>query len=251
MYHQFMEFAQIDITKEPMEVFPTTHYMMGGVRVDADTAGSTVPGLFAAGEAAAGLHGANRLGGNSLSDLLVFGMRAGLGAAQYANELRDNTLKIDDVDLEKAAQEMLQPFENAEGENPYTVHQALQEVMGSYVGVFRTKEKIQDGIEEIQVLKDRASQLRIEGSRMFNPGWHLCKDLKSMLIVSEAIAKCALQREESRGAHSRVDFPKYDDEKWGKVNSVISKDNGTMKISTSPLPQMPEELRQIVEGGHK
>jgi len=251
MYHQFMEFAEIDITKEPMEVFPTTHYMMGGVRVDADTAGSTVPGLFAAGEAAAGLHGANRLGGNSLSDLLVFGMRAGLGAAQYANELRDNTLKIDDVHLEKAAQEMLQPFENAEGENPYTVHQALQEVMGSYVGVFRTKEKIQDGIEEIQVLKDRASQLRIEGSRMFNPGWHLCKDLKSMLIVSEAIAKCALQREESRGAHSRVDFPKYDDEKWGKVNSVISKDNGTMKISTSPLPQMPEELRKIVEGGHK
>ena len=251
MYHQFMEFAQIDITKEPMEVFPTTHYMMGGVRVDADTAGSTVPGLFAAGEAAAGLHGANRLGGNSLSDLLVFGMRAGLGAAQYANELRDNTLKIDDVHLEKAAQEMLQPFENAEGENPYTVHQALQEVMGSYVGVFRTKEKLQDGIEEIQVLKDRASQLRIEGSRMYNPGWHLCKDLKSMLIVSEAIAKCALQREESRGAHSRVDFPKYNDEKWGKVNSVISKDNGTMKISTSPLPQMPEELRQIVEGGHK
>lgn len=251
MYHQFMEFAEIDITKEPMEVFPTTHYMMGGVRVDADTTGSTVPGLFAAGEAAGGMHGANRLGGNSLSDLLVFGRRAGLGAAQYANELRDNTLKIDDVDLEKAAQEMLQPFENAEGENPYTVHQALQEVMGSYVGVFRTKEKIQDGIEEIQVLKDRASQLRIEGSRMFNPGWHLCKDLKSMLIVSEAIAKCALQREESRGAHSRVDFPKADNEKWGKVNSVISKDNGTMKISTSPLPQMPEELRQIVEGGHK
>jgi len=251
MYHQFMEFAEIDITKEPMEVFPTTHYMMGGVRVDADTTGSTVPGLFAAGEAAGGMHGANRLGGNSLSDLLVFGRRAGLGAAQYANELRDNTLKIDDVDLEKAAQEMLQPFENAEGENPYTVHQALQEVMGSYVGVFRTKEKLQDGLEEIQVLKDRASQLRIEGSRMYNPGWHLCKDLKSMLIVSEAIAKCALQREESRGAHSRVDFPNYDNEKWGTVNSVISRDNGTMKIGTSPLPQMPEELRQIVEGGHK
>jgi len=251
MYHQFMEFAEIDITKEPMEVFPTTHYMMGGVRVDADTTGSTVPGLFAAGEVAAGLHGANRLGGNSLSDLLVFGKRAGLGAAQYANELRDNTLKIDDIELEKAAQEMLRPFENSEGENPYTVHQALQETMGTYIGVFRTKEKIADGLEEIQVLKDRASQLRIEGSRMFNPGWHLCKDLKSMLIVSEAIAKSALQREESRGAHSRVDFPKYDNEKWGNVNSVISKDNGTMKIGTSPLPQMPEELRKIVEGGHK
>ncbi len=251
MYHQFMEFAEIDITKEPMEVFPTTHYMMGGVRVDADTTGSTVPGLFAAGEVAAGLHGANRLGGNSLSDLLVFGKRAGLGAAQYANELRDNTLKIDDIELENAAQEMLRPFENSEGENPYTVHQALQETMGTYIGVFRTKEKIADGLEEIQVLKDRASQLRIEGSRMFNPGWHLCKDLKSMLIVSEAIAKSALQREESRGAHSRVDFPKYDNEKWANVNSVISKDNGTMKIGTSPLPQMPEELRKIVEGGHK
>jgi succinate dehydrogenase / fumarate reductase flavoprotein subunit len=251
MYHQFMEFAEIDITKEPMEVFPTTHYMMGGVRVDADTTGSTVPGLFAAGEVAGGMHGANRLGGNSLSDLLVFGRRAGLGAAQYANELRDNTLKIDDIDLEKAAKEMLRPFENSEGENPYTVHQALQEAMGTYIGVFRTREKIADGLEEIQVLKDRASQLRIEGSRMFNPGWHLCKDLKSMLIVSEAIAKSALQREESRGAHSRVDFPKYDNEKWGNVNSVISKDNGTMKIGTSPLPQMPEELRKIVEGGHK
>src|SRR3990167_4208882 len=182
MYHQFMEFAEIDITKEPMEVFPTTHYMMGGVRVDADTTGSTVPGLFAAGEVAAGLHGANRLGGNSLSDLLVFGRRAGLGAAQYANELRDNTLKIDDIDLEKAVQEMLRPFQNAEGENPYTVHQALQETMSSYVGVFRTKEKLAEGLEEIQVLKDRASQLRIEGSRMFNPGWHLCKDLKSTLL---------------------------------------------------------------------
>lgn len=251
MYHQFMEFAEIDITKEPMEVFPTTHYMMGGVRVDADTTGSTVPGLFAAGEVAGGMHGANRLGGNSLSDLLVFGRRAGLGAAQYANELRDNALKIDDVDLEKAAQEMLRPFENAEGENPYTVHQALQEAMSSYVGVFRTKEKLAEGLEELQVLKDRASQMRIEGSRMYNPGWHLCKDLKSMLVVSEAIAKSAHQREESRGAHSRVDFPKYDNEKWANVNSVISKDNGTMKIGTSPLPQMPEELRKIVEGGHK
>jgi succinate dehydrogenase / fumarate reductase flavoprotein subunit len=251
MYHQFMEFAEIDITKEPMEVFPTTHYMMGGVRVDADTTGSTVPGLFAAGEVAGGMHGANRLGGNSLSDLLVFGRRAGLGAAQYANELRDNTLKIDDVDLEKAAQEMLLPFESAEGENPYTVHQDLQETMGSYVGVFRIKDKLADGIEELQVLKERASSLKVEGSRMYNPGWHLCKDLKSMLIVSEAIARCAHQREESRGAHSRVDFPDSDKEKWGKLNSVISKDNGNMKLGTSPLAEMPEELKKIVEGGFK
>jgi succinate dehydrogenase / fumarate reductase flavoprotein subunit len=142
-------------------------------------------------------------------------------------------------------------FENEEGENPYTVHQELQEVMGSYIGVFRIKDKMEEGLQELQVLKERASQLKIEGSRMYNPGWHLCKDLKSMLTVSEAIASCALQREESRGAHSRVDFPKADNEKWGKVNSVVSKDNGSMKISTSPLPQMPEELRKIVEGGHK
>ncbi len=250
MYHQFKEFAEIDITKEPMEVFPTTHYVMGGVRVDAETAGSTVPGLFAAGEVAGGMHGANRLGGNSLSDLLVFGRRAGMGAADYANEISDNSLNINDTQVEEAVKEMLEPFENPEGENPYTIHQALQEAMGEYVGVFRTHEKISEGVEELEILKERAVTLKIEGSRMYNPGWHLCKDLRSMLIVSEAIARCALQREESRGAHSRVDFPEYD-EKWGKVNSVISKDNGNMKIDTSPLPEMPEELKRIVDGGYK
>ena len=251
MYHQFKEFAEIDITKEPMEVFPTTHYVMGGVRVDAETAGSTVPGLFAAGEVAAGMHGANRLGGNSLSDLLVFGKRAGAGAVEYANEISDNSLNIDDSAIEEAVKEMLEPFENPRGENPYTIHQALQDAMGEYVGVFRTKEKISEGIEELEILKERAVTLKIEGSRIYNPGWHLCKDLKSMLIVSEALARCALQREESRGAHSRVDFPDYDEEKWGKVNSVISKDNGNMKISTSPLAQMPAELKSIVDGGYK
>jgi len=251
MYHQFMEFAEIDITKEPMEVYPTTHYIMGGVRVDAESCVSTVPGLFACGEVAGGMHGANRLGGNSLSDLLVFGKRTGAGAAEYASKIRDNELKINDGELESAAKDMLTPFENAEGENPYTVHQALQDAMGDYVGVFRTEEKLHEGIEEIHILKERASQLKIEGSRMYNPGWHLCKDLKSMLIVSEAIARCAHKREESRGAHSRVDFPEYNDEKWGTVNSVISKDNGDMKFSTSPLPQMPEELKRIVEGDYK
>ena len=251
MYHQFKEFAEIDITKEPMEVFPTTHYVMGGVRVDAETAGSTVPGLFAAGEVAGGMHGANRLGGNSLSDLLVFGRRAGMGAADYANEINDNSLNIDDTEIDKAVKEMLEPFENPEGENPYSIHQALQDAMGEYVGVFRTHEKISEGVEELEILKERAVTLKIEGSRIYNPGWHLCKDLKSMLIVSEAIARCALQREESRGAHSRVDFPDYDEEKWGKVNSVISKDNGNMKIGTSPLPEMPAELKSIVDGGYK
>jgi succinate dehydrogenase / fumarate reductase flavoprotein subunit len=251
MYHQFKEFAEIDITKEPMEVFPTTHYMMGGVRVNPETEESTVNGLFACGEVAGGMHGANRLGGNSLSDLLVFGKRAGAGAADYASKINDNQLKINDDDLNSAVKEMLAPFENPEGENPYAVHQALQETMGDYIGVFRTKDKLHEGIEEIHVLKERASELKIEGSRMYNPGWHLCKDLKSMLIVSEAIARCAHQREESRGAHSRVDFPKYNDEVWGKVNSVISIENGEMKLGTSPLPQMPEELKKIVEGGYK
>ena len=147
---------------------------------------------------------------------------------------------------------MLIPFENAEGENPYTVHQDLQDAMGDFVGVFRTKDKLHEGIEEVNILKERASQLKIEGSRMFNPGWHLCKDLKSMLIVSEAIARCAHQREESRGAQSRVDFPKYNDEVWGTVNSVITKNSdGSMDLGTSPLPQMPEELKKIVEGGYK
>ncbi|MEM7009710.1 MAG: fumarate reductase/succinate dehydrogenase flavoprotein subunit, partial [Thermodesulfobacteriota bacterium] len=162
-----------------------------------------------------------------------------------------NAVNIDDVEIKKATDEMLEPYSNEQGENPYTIHHALQDIMGEFVGVFRTKEKLHEGIEEIEVLKERAQVLKIEGTRMYNPGWHLCKDLKSMLIVSEAIARCAHQREESRGAHSRVDFPGYDDEKWGTVNSVISKDNGNMRISTSPLPQMPDELKKIVEGGYK
>jgi len=245
MYHQFLEFADIDITKDPMEVGPTTHYMMGGVRVQAENGASTVPGLFAAGEVAGGMHGANRLGGNSLSDLLVFGRRAGWGAAQYANEINGNSLKIDEDELDQAAREMLQPFENAHGENPYTVHHSLQDVMQNYFGVFRNEDGLKEGLVKLQELKERASHLKIEGSRLYNPGWHLCRDLKSMLIVSEAIAKSALQRQESRGAHSRVDYPSTNDEKWGKVNSVISKDGDSMKIGVSPLPEMPEELKRL------
>ncbi len=249
MYHQFMEFAEIDITKDPMEVFPTTHYVMGGVRVDAETTGTTVPGLFAAGEVAGGMHGANRLGGNSLSDLLVFGCRAGAGASDYANEIGDNTLKINEEDIDRASKEMQEPFQNEDGENPYTLHQALQDAMGDFVGVFRTHEKISEGVQQIDILKERATKLKVEGSRLFNPGWHLSRDLKSMLIVSEAIARCALQREESRGAHSRVDFPDPDDDKWGTVNSVVSKNGDGMNISTSQLPQMPEELKRLFDGG--
>jgi succinate dehydrogenase / fumarate reductase flavoprotein subunit len=244
MYHQFLELADVDITKMPMEVGPTTHYIMGGVRVDPENGASTVPGLFAAGEVAGGMHGANRLGGNSLSDLLVFGRRAGWGAAEYAKEIGDNTLKINEEDIEKAARELLQPFENADGANPYIVHQTLQETMQDYFGVFRVEDGLKKGLEELEKIKRTASRLKIEGSRLFNPGWHLCADLKSMLIVSEAIAKSALFRKESRGAHSRVDYPESDPE-WGKYNTVIWREGEEMKVGRRPVPEMPDELKQL------
>lgn len=245
MYHQFLELADVDITQVPMEVGPTVHYIMGGVRVDAERGASTVPGLFAAGEVAGGMHGANRLGGNSLSDLLVFGRRAGLGAAEYAKEISDNSLRINDEEVEIAAKELLQPFENTEGVNPYSVHQSLQDTMQNYFGVFRIEDGLREGLVELERLKDHLTHLKIEGSRLYNPGWHLCRDLRSMFIVSEAIARSALQRKESRGAHSRVDYPDTDNPQWGKVNSVIWKDGDEMKIGTRPVPEMPEELKQL------
>ena len=243
MYHQFMDFADIDITKGPMEVFPTTHYVMGGVKVDGETCSSTVSGLFAAGEVAGGMHGANRLGGNSLSDLLVFGKRAGAGAAAYASG--KSHVSVPTELLEGFASELHEPFNNTQGENPYTIHQDLQDVMQRYIGVFRTEETISTGIELIEKLKQRARTLKIEGSIMFNPGWHLCRDLKSMLIVSEALARCALAREESRGAHSRVDYPESDDEVWGRLNSVVALKNDVMDVGTRPITQMPEEFSKM------
>lgn len=243
MYHQFMEFADIDITEAPMEVFPTTHYVMGGVAVDAETCSSRVPGLFAAGEVAGGMHGANRLGGNSLSDLLVFGRRAGLGAADYAGGKSHGNVPAEAVD--GFARELLEPFGNESGENPYVLQQDLQDVMQRYIGVFRTRENIEKGIEEIEKLKERSRTLKIEGSVMFNPGWHLCRDLKSMLTVSEALARCALEREESRGAHSRVDFPESDDSRWGRVNSVVSRKGDSMEVGTRSIGEMPEELSKL------
>ncbi len=244
MYHQFMEFADIDITKAPMEVFPTTHYVMGGVKVDGETCASRVPGLFAAGEVAGGMHGANRLGGNSLSDLLVFGKRAGAGAADYANSASQG--QVDSHVVDKYAQDLHKPFANTQGENPYAVHQDLQDTMQRYIGVFRTEENIQKGIEEIEKLKERAKTLKIEGSVMFNPGWHLCRDLLSMLTVSEALARCALERKESRGAHSRVDYPSSDDAIWGKQNSIVVRNqDGTMEVSVRPTGQMPLELSNL------
>ncbi len=243
MYHQFKELADVDITKGPMEVGPTCHYMMGGIRVDAETAKSSVAGLFAAGEAAAGLHGANRLGGNSLSDLLVFGRRAGLAAAEHAKQI--STTGVDSGQIEEAAHEMLAPFERKDGESPYTVHRDLQETMQNLVGIFRNKEDLLRALEELEKLKERAGRLSVEGSRLFNPGWHLAQDLKAMLTVSEAVTRSALAREESRGAHSRIDHPGVDST-WGTKNNVIVREGSAMTLRQSLVPELPGELKQLV-----
>lgn len=243
MYHQFRELADVDITAGPMEVGPTCHYMMGGIRVEAETSQATVPGLFAVGEAAAGLHGSNRLGGNSLSDLLVFGRRAGMAAAEHARGA--GSISIDPAQVDEAAREMVAPFERAGGESPYQIHHDLQQAMQKYVGIFRDAEDLKVGLAEIQKLKERAARVRVEGSRLFNPGWHLARDLRSMLIVSEAIALSAIERKESRGAHSRIDFPKYD-EQWGKQNNIISRDGDMMRLTQEPTPEVPDELKQIL-----
>jgi len=243
MYHQFKELADVDITKGPMEVGPTCHYVMGGIRVDAETAQSTLPGLFAAGEAAAGLHGANRLGGNSLSDLLVFGRRAGLAAAKYAKDVSAPTL--DPAQIDAAEREALAPFQRHGGENPYAIHRDLQTTMQSLVGIFRTREDVQKALGELGKLKERWSHTSVEGSRMFNPGWHLALDLKSMLTISEAVAKSALVREESRGAHSRIDFPELSAE-WGTKNNIIFRSGAEMGLRQDTRPEMPAELKQIL-----
>ncbi len=243
MYHQFKELADVDITKGPMEVGPTCHYVMGGIRVDAETGQATVPGLFAAGEAAAGLHGANRLGGNSLSDLIVFGRRAGLAAAQHAKKTSAPTL--DGSQIDQAAREVLAPLERNEGESPYTVHHDLQEVMQNLVGIFRTDEDLRKALAELEKLKARAARIKVEGSRLFNPGWHLSRDLQCMLTISEACTRAALARKESRGAHSRIDFPKTEDS-WAKINHVIAKKNGAMTLTEAPKPELPAELAQLL-----
>jgi succinate dehydrogenase / fumarate reductase flavoprotein subunit len=244
MYHQFLELADVDITQTPMEVGPTCHYMMGGIKVEADTAESTVPGLFAAGEAAAGLHGSNRLGGNSLSDLLVFGRRAGLAAAEHARKVQAPIIDADQV--REAEREMLAPFERTDGESPYDVHRDLQDAMQKNVGIFRVEEDLQVGLSEIEKLRERAARVRVDGSRLFNPGWHLARDLTSMLTVTKAVALSAAARKESRGAHSRIDYPEYDDA-WGRQNNLISRDGEEMRIRQSPTGEMPDELKQIME----
>jgi len=243
MYHQFKELADVDITKGPMEVGPTCHYMMGGIRVEAETAQSSVPGLFAAGEAAAGLHGANRLGGNSLSDLLVFGRRAGLAAAAHASKV--SYAAINSAQIEESEKELLAPFANTGGESPYAVHRDLQVVMQDLVGIYRTEQDLMKALGELEKLSDRAAKCGVEGTRMFNPGWHLSRELKSMLLISEAVARAALARRESRGAHSRIDYPNLD-ETWGKKNNIIVQDGGTMTRRESPTSPMPADLQEIV-----
>jgi succinate dehydrogenase / fumarate reductase flavoprotein subunit len=243
MYHQFKELADVDITKQPMEVGPTCHYMMGGIRVGAEDGAASIPGLFAAGEAAAGLHGANRLGGNSLSDLVVFGRRAGAAAVEYAK--KTSAPAIDNAQIEAAERELLAPFERKDGESPYALHEELQKNMQELAGIFRTEKDLTAALDVIGKLKARAARLSISGSRMFNPGWHLCGDMKSMLTVTEAVTRSALARRESRGAHSRIDYPKLDPV-WGKQNNVISRRGDAMDLRQAPISEMPEELQSLL-----
>jgi succinate dehydrogenase / fumarate reductase flavoprotein subunit len=245
MYHQFKQLADIDITEVPMEVGPTTHYMMGGVRVDPDSQMSEVPGLFAAGECGAGLHGANRLGGNSLSDLLVFGQRAGEYAARFAKE--NSQGKVDPGDLARAEKQALKPFEHEASEGPYAVQYALQDMMQDLVGIVRTEQEMLQALERLQELKARGEKAGVGGNREYNNGWHTAIDLGSMFTVSEAITRAALERKESRGAHFRDDYPAKDEE-YAKFNIVVRKGtDGQMQINREPLPAMPEELKQIIQ----
>jgi len=245
MYHQFKQLADIDITEQPMEVGPTTHYIMGGVHVDPDTQMSRVPGLFAAGECAAGINGANRLGGNSLSDLLVFGKRAGEFAARFA---RDNQLgKIDNDKVDTVGREALAPFEQNGGGNPYEIQKDLQELMQDNVGIVRTESEMQHALEQLQELNERANRAGVTGHREFNPGWHTALDLKNLLTVSEAITRAAIERKESRGAQFREDYPNKE-ERFAKVNTMISKsDDGSMQVRLEPLPEMPDYLKRVIE----
>jgi succinate dehydrogenase / fumarate reductase flavoprotein subunit len=245
MHHQFKQLADIDITEQPMEVGPTTHYIMGGVQVDPDTQMSRVAGLFAAGECAAGINGANRLGGNSLSDLLVFGKRAGEFAANFAKE---NSLgKIDNGRIESVARQALTPFERRDGENPYQVQKDLQDAMQDLVGIVRTEGEMREALEKINDFKKRAEKASVSGNREYNPGWHTALDLKNLLTVSEAITRAALERKESRGAQFRDDYPDKN-EQFAKVTTMIAKAaDGSMQVRLEPLPEMPDYLKRVIE----
>ena len=250
MYEQFKELADVDITTGPMEVGPTTHYVMGGIKVDAEDGATRVPGLYAAGEVSGGMHGANRLGGNSLSDLLVFGARTGAGAAQHARTV-DVVPHMDPVQVMSALRELEAPLERTTGEDPYAVMRDLQAVMQQRVGIFRIEEDLDAALLELAALRRRWESVCVDGGRAFNPGWNLVFELGNLLTVSEAIARSARQRTESRGAHSRLDFPDTDDEVWGQRNSVVSKgDDGRMTAHTAPVPDMADELRALLAADH-
>uniref|UniRef100_UPI001B310729 fumarate reductase/succinate dehydrogenase flavoprotein subunit n=1 Tax=Nocardioides xinjiangensis TaxID=2817376 RepID=UPI001B310729 len=250
MYHQFKELADVDITAEPMEIGPTCHYVMGGVEVDPDTQQSAVPGLYAAGEVSGGMHGSNRLGGNSLSDLLVFGKRSGEAAAAYAASVPRPS--VVEADVRAAQAGALAPFEPAAAagaaENPYTIQQDLQQAMNDLVGIIRTGVELEQSLVALERLKERAGSMAVEGHRQYNPGWHLALDLHNMLLVSECIARAALARQESRGGHTRDDFPGPDPE-WGAKNLVLTLDTSGdgVEIAEKPLPVMPDDLRELFE----
>ena len=250
MYHQFMQLANLDITKEPMEIGPTTHYVMGGVRVNGDTQMSSVPGLFAAGECAAGLHGANRLGGNSLSDLIVFGKRAGEYAAKFAKE--NPNFQINEAQIEEAAKQAIEPFERGaskggSAEGPYQVQHELQGMMQELVGIVRREDEMARALENLGKLKERAAEAAVYGHREYNPGWHTALDLKHLLTISEAIARSAIDRKESRGGHFREDFPNKSEEA-AKVNTVVWQGaDGSMQLRRETIPPMPEELKAVIE----
>jgi succinate dehydrogenase / fumarate reductase flavoprotein subunit len=245
MYHQFKELADVDITKEPMEVGPAQHYVMGGVRVDADSTAATIQGLFAAGEVAGGMHGSNRLGGNSLSDLLVFGRRAGLHAALYAKNF-GGQLVVNGAQLDSMAQETLEPLTRSGSENPYALQAELQATMHTLVGIIRTESELKEALKKIAALKERAKKVHVEGGRTYNPGWHTALDLLSLLTVAECSATAALERKESRGGHTREDHP-YTDDTWGTINNVLRLRDGTLALTREPLPEMPAELRTLFE----
>jgi succinate dehydrogenase / fumarate reductase flavoprotein subunit len=247
MYLQFHELADVDITKDPMEVGPTTHYMMGGIRVDPEWQAATVPGLFAAGEVGGGLHGSNRLGGNSLSDLLVFGRRAGAGAASYAKaQSSEPQVRTDEV--EAAAAEALAPFERKGGENPYAIQEALQDMMGTYVGIARSEDDLKTALAKLDELRARAARVGVDGNRQFNPGWHVALDLKNLITVSEAVTRAALERRESRGAHTRVEYPQSE-KQFGTVSVIIRRQGTAMTVTQEPILPLPPELQRILDEG--
>jgi succinate dehydrogenase / fumarate reductase flavoprotein subunit len=249
MYHQFKELAGVDITTEPMEVGPTCHYAMGGIRVHPDSAATTVAGLFAAGEVAAGLHGSNRLGGNSLSDLLVFGRRAGIGASDFA-EAQGAAPAVDEAQLREAVAAALAPLERTSGESPYDIHHDLQETMQGLVGIIRTKSELREALDALGKLRERAEKVSVSGGRAYNPGWNLATDLPAMLTVSTVVATGALERKESRGGHTRDDYAGPDPE-FGKINLVQRvSPQGEFSIAPEPLPQMPPELAALFEEAH-